>query len=116
MQQYVMWGNQFQNQMWIKFNRDIGSMSARIVNTRERENLVYEYINSMGTILPAANYSFGKNMSGLYGDHEAFKKHFVRYWRNALNFSREESEKLKDIFDGELSSQESCERDRKSVV
>jgi hypothetical protein len=45
---------------------------------------------------------------GLYSDYESFKKHFVRYWRNALDISRADSDKISEMFDDELTTQESC--------
>lgn len=45
---------------------------------------------------------------GLYSDYESFKKHFVRYWKNALDISRADLDEVRDIFDDEVSTQESC--------
>ncbi|MCM1499617.1 MAG: hypothetical protein NC124_14220 [Clostridium sp.] len=55
-------------------------------------------------------YGMQDNPMGLYSDYDSFKKHFVRYWKNALDLSREDSDAVKDIFDEEISTQESCKK------
>ncbi len=110
MQQYLIGGNQFQNRMWTKFNLDLTSASANMSNVRGREDLVYEYIRDIASLFQAMRYGLQNNPNpmGLYSDYESFKKHFVRYWMNALDISRADSDKIKDIFDDEVSTQESC--------
>lgn len=109
MQQYLMGGNQFQNYMWSKFNLDINSASANMSNVRGRENLVYEYIRDIRSLFQPTTYNVQDgNPMGFYSDHDSFKKHFVRYWKNALDISKEDLDEIRDIFDDELSSQKSC--------
>lgn len=107
MQQCFVGGNQFQNQMWIKFGIDVGSASANMLYVREKDDLIYEYIIDIASLFPAPRYGLGNPM-GLYSDYDSFKKHFARYWKNALDLSRGDMDKIRDIFDGEISSQESC--------
>lgn len=109
MQQYFMVGNQFQNQMWTKFQIDVRSTSAAMSNVRGREELVYNYINETSSLFQSVRYA-SDNPMGLYSDYEAFQKHFVRYWSNALDISKTDKDGLRDIFDEETSSQESCKR------
>ena len=108
MQQYVS-GNQFQIQMCTKFNMYVNTSLINMSSVRGRENLVYGYIRDIGSLfqLPQYNLKDGNPM-GFYSDYDSFKKHFVRYWKNALNISKEDLNDLKDIYDEEVSSQESC--------
>ena len=53
-------------------------------------------------------YGLQDDPMGLYSDYESFKKHFVRYWKNALDISRADLDEVRDIFDDVLSTQESC--------
>ena len=110
MQQYFITGNQFQNHMLAKFNLDITSASANMSNVRNRENLVYEYIRDIAFLFQPVRYGLQDNPNpmGLYSDYESFKKHFVRYWKNALDISRADLDEIKDIFDDEVSTQEQC--------
>ena len=110
MQQYFITGNQFQNNMLAKFNLDITSASANMSNVRDRENLVYEYIRDIASLFQPVRYGLQDNPNpmGLYSDYESFKKHFVRYWKNALDISRSDLDEIKDIFDDEVSTQEHC--------
>lgn len=108
MQQYVN-GNQFQIQVCTKFNMDVNSASINVPSVRGRENLVYEYIRDIGSLFQSPQYNLEDgNPMGLYSDYESFKKHFVRYWKNALDISKDDLNDLKDIFDEEVSSQKSC--------
>ena len=88
MQQYVS-GNQFQIQMCTKFNMDVNTSLINMSSVRGRENLVYGYIRDIGSLfqLPQYNLKDGNPM-GFYSDYD-------------LN-------DLKDIYDEEVSSQESC--------
>ncbi len=108
MQQYFIAGNQFQNHMWAKFNVDVSSASANMSNVRGKEKLVYEYVRDIASLFQPVRYSLQDNPMGLYSDYESFKKHFVRYWKNALDISRADLDELRDIFDEEVSSQENC--------
>ena len=107
MQQFFMAGNQFQNHMWAKFNLDITSASAKMSNVKGKENLVYEYVRDIASLFQPVRYG-SENPMGLYSDYDSFKKHFVRYWKNALDISRSDLDEIRDIFDEEMSSQESC--------
>ncbi len=108
MQQLFMAGNQFQNHMWTKFNLDITSVSANMSNVKGKEELVYEYVRDISSLFQPVRYGLQDNPMGLYSDYESFKKHFVRYWKNALDISRADLEEVRDIFDDEVSTQESC--------
>ena len=107
MQHYTIIGNQFQNQMSTKFSLDVNSASANMENVRGREALVYEYIIDIASLFQPVRYG-SENPMGLYSDYDSFKKHFVRYWKNALDISRSDLDEIRDIFDEEMSSQESC--------
>lgn len=108
MQKYVN-GNQFQIQMCTKFNMDVNSSSINMSSVRGRENLVYGYIRDIGSLFQPPQYNLKDgNPMGFYSGYDSFKKHFVRYWKNALNISKEDLNDLKDIYDEEVSSQESC--------
>lgn len=107
MQHYTIIGNQFQNQMSTKFSLDVNSASANMENVRGREALVYEYIRDIASLFQTVRYG-SENPMGLYSDYDSFKKHFVRYWKNALDISRSDLDEIRDIFDEEMSSQESC--------
>lgn len=109
MLQRVMIGNQFQTYMWAKFQKDFISPMAVMANVKGKEDLVFEYISDVATLFQPVKYG-GNNPLGLYSDYDSFKKRFVRYWSNALNISREDADKLGDIFDEEISSQESCKK------
>lgn len=108
MQQNFLPGNQFQNGMQVKFSVDVTSKLAVTSYVSGKEELVYGYIREIGTLFQPV-YGLD-NASGLYSVHGSFKKHFVKYWRNALDISREDSDKLGDIFDEEVVSQESCKK------
>lgn len=108
MQQYIITGNLYQNQMCTKFNLDVSSASANMSNVRGRENLVYEYIRDIASLFQPIRYGLQDNPMGIYSDYDTFKKHFVRYWKNALDISRADLDEIRDIFDEEMSSQESC--------
>ena len=108
MYQYSMIGNHFQTHMRTKFDLDVTSASANMSNVRGRENLVYEYIRDIASLFQPVRYGLQDNPMGLYSDYESFKKHFVRYWRNALDISRADLDEVRDIFDDVLSTQESC--------
>ncbi|MCM1237404.1 MAG: hypothetical protein NC489_45645 [Ruminococcus flavefaciens] len=108
MQQYFIAGNQFQNHMLAKFNLDITSASANMSNVRGKEDLVYGYVRDIASLFQPVRYGLQDNPMGLYSDYESFKKHFVRYWKNALDISKADLEEVRDVFDNEMSSQESC--------
>ena len=108
MQQYFITGNQFQSHMWMKFNLDINSASANMSNVRGKEKLVYEYVRDIASLFQPMRYGLQDNSMGLYSDYETFKKHFVRYWKNALDISRADLDEVRNIFDDVLSTQESC--------
>ena len=108
MQQLFMAGNQFQNHIWTKFNLDITSASANMSNVKGKEKLVYEYVRDISSLFQPVRYGLQDNPMGLYSDYESFKKHFVRYWRNTLDISRADSDKISEMFDDELTTQESC--------
>lgn len=108
MQQLFMAGNQFQNHIWTKFNFDITSASANMSNVKGKEKLVYEYVRDISSLFQPVRYGLQDNPMGLYSDYESFKKHFVRYWKNALDISRADLDEVRDIFDDEVSTQESC--------
>ena len=108
MYQYPIIGNHFQTHMRAKFDLDVTSASANMSNVRGREDLVYEYIRDIASLFQPVRYGLQDNPMGLYSDYESFKKHFVRYWRNALDISRADSDKISEMFDDELTTQESC--------
>lgn len=108
MYQYPIIGNHFQTHMRTKFDLDVTSASANMSNVRGREDLVYEYIRDIASLFQPVRYGLQDNPMGLYSDYESFKKHFVRYWRNALDISRADSDKISEMFDDELTTQESC--------
>ncbi len=108
MQQYFIAGNQFQIHMWAKFNVDVSSASANMSNVRGKEKLVYEYVRDIASLFQPVRYGLQDNPMGLYSDYDSFKKHFVRYWKNALDISRADLDELRDIFDEEVSNQENC--------
>ena len=109
MQQRTMIGNQFQTYMWAKFQKDFTSSMAVMANVKGKEDLVFEYISDMATLFQPVKYD-NNNPLGLYSDYSSFKKRFVRYWSNALDISKEDADKLRDIFEEEISSQESCKK------
>ena len=109
MQHYTIIGNQFQNQMSTKFSLDVNSASANMENVRGREALVYEYIRDIASLFQPVRYG-SENPMGLYSDYDSFKKHFVRYWKNALDISRSDLDEIRDIFEEEMDSQESCKK------
>lgn len=109
MQHYFMMGNQFQNQMWTKFELDVRSTSAAMSNVRGQEELVYNYIRDISSLFQPIRYA-SDNPMGLYSDYDSFQKHFVKYWSNALDISKANKDELRNIFDEETSSQESCKR------
>ncbi len=94
--------------MWAKFNFDVSSASANMSNVRGKEKLVYEYVRDIASLFQPVRYGLQDNPMGLYSDYDSFKKHFVRYWKNALDISRADLDELRDIFDEEVSSQENC--------
>lgn len=107
MQKGFIMGNQFQMYMGTKFNVDINSASVSMANVKGKENLVYEYINNMTSVFQMVNYG-GENPNGLYANFNVFKKDFVGYWRNVLGISKGDSEKIEDVFDDAITTQESC--------
>ncbi len=107
MQRSFIAGNQFQNFMKTKFDVDVNSASAMMSHVRGKEELVYEYIRNIASLFQPVSYGLDNPM-GLYSDYDSFKKHFVRYWRNALDISRADSDELRDIFDEAVSSQKNC--------
>lgn len=108
-------GNQFQSYMQAKFNADLNSTLKVISHVRGKEALVYGYISEIADLFQPVNYVLG-NPSGLYSDYESFSRHFVKYWRNALDIPREDSDELKDIFDEGVSSQKICKNGDASSV
>lgn len=108
MQQHIIIGNRFQTHMQSQFDVDINSTSVSMSKVKGRENYVYGYIIDMAHLFQPVKYGLQANPSGLYANYDTFKKHFVRYWRNALGIPTVDSDKLRDIFDSEVSSQESC--------
>ena len=92
-------GNHFQTHMRAKFDLDVTSASANMSNVRGREDLVYEYIRDIASLFQPVRYGLQDNPMGLYSDYESFKKHLVRYWRNALDISRADSDKISEMFD-----------------
>lgn len=107
MQKSFIAGNQFQSFMQAKFDNDLNSSLAIISHIRGKEELVYEYIRDIASLFQSVKYGLD-NPIGLYSDYDSYKKHFVKYWRNALDISRADSDELKDIFDEEVSGQENC--------
>lgn len=107
MQQGVIFGNSFQRYMGAKFGVDIYSTSAVMANVRGKENLVYDYINNMSSVFQSVKYG-SENPIGLYADCNSFKKDFMRYWKNALDISRDDLGELEDIFDDAITTQENC--------
>ena len=110
MQQGIIFGNAFQRHMGAKFGVDMYSTSAIMANVRGKENLVYEYINNMASAFQSVKYGIQENPNGLYADYNSFKKGFVRYWKNALDISKDDLEKLEDIFEDAITTQESCKK------
>ncbi len=115
MQQFYIPGNQFQNYMLAKFNVDVYSTMKIISHVRGKEDLVHGYICEIGTLFQPANYN-AENPAGLYSDYDSFRKHFVKYWRNALGLPREDSDELQGIFDEEISSQTACKNRAEASV
>lgn len=107
MQQGVIFGNAFQRYMGAKFGVDIYSTSAVMANVRAKENLVYDYINNMSSVFQSVKYG-SENPNELYADCNSFKKDFMKYWKNALDISRDDLGELEDIFDDAITTQESC--------
>lgn len=107
MKQCFVSGNQFQNQMWTKLELDVRSESAHMSNVRGKEDLIYGYIRDIGSLFQPTRYGLDNPM-GLYSDYDTFKKHFVKYWKNALDLSRDDMDEIRNIFDEEMSSQDSC--------
>lgn len=114
MQQGVVFGNAFQRYVSAKFGVDMNSASAAMANVRGKESLVYEYINNMSSIFQPVKYG-SENPNGLYADYNLFKRDFVRYWKNALDISRDDLGELEDIFDDAVTTQESC-RNRATIA
>ena len=108
MQQFFIAGNQFQTHMLAQFNKDVNSAAANMSNVRGKEDLVYDYIRDIFSLFQPVDYRRMENPSGFYADHDSFRKHFVRYWKRALDISKADLDKISDIFDDELSTQESC--------
>ena len=108
-------GNQFQSYMQAKFNADLTSALEIISHVRGKESLVYGYIREIADLFRPVKYGLD-NPFGLYSDYESFRRHFVKYWRNALDIPREDSDELRDIFDEEVSSQKSCKNGDASSV
>lgn len=106
--QNIFTTNPFQNQMCIKFNLDINTAAAIMANVRGRENLVYDYIRDIASLFQPIRYGLQENPMGLYSDYDTFLKHFVKYWKNALDIFRAELDEIRDIFEEEMSNQESC--------
>lgn len=94
--------------MLTQFNVDVNSESAGMLNVRGKEKLIYDYIRDIFSLFQPVDYSRMENPFGFYANHDSFKKHFVRYWKNALDISKADLDEIRDIFDGELSNQESC--------
>lgn len=78
------------------------SASAHISSIREKEVLIYEYIRDIGSLFQPMRYSLDNPM-GLYSDYNFFKKHFVKFWKNALDLCRDDMDDIRDIFDEEMS-------------
>ena len=93
------------------FNGDILSNSASMSNVRGKENLVYEYINKMGScIQQPLRFDVNGNPSGLYADYSNFKDYFVKYWRRALDIARTDKQQLEEILDEAVISQEQSKK------
>lgn len=87
---------EFQERMKSKFNSDLFSKKAIVQNITGREDLVKGYITDLYNAVDVGVY--------LCADYEEFRKHFVKYWRQALDIPRENISELKEIFDEELVS------------
>lgn len=82
----------------------------KMSNVRRKEKLVHGYVMDIATLFQPVRYGLQDDPMGLYSDYESFKKHFVRYWKNALDISKADLDEIKDIFDEEISNQENCKR------
>ena len=107
MQKGFIMGNQFQSFMQAKFDVDLNSELAIMSHIRGKEGLVYGYIRDIAVLFQPVRYG-SDNAMGLYSNYETYKKHFIKYWRNAIGISRAESDELGNIFDEEVSKQENC--------
>lgn len=107
MQKYFIAGNQFQSFMQAKFEVDLNSELAIMSHVKGKEELVYGYIRDIATLFQPVRYDLDNPM-GLYSDYDSYKKHFLKYWKNALGISRAESDEIGNIFDEEVSQQENC--------
>lgn len=107
MQKSFIVGNQFQSFMQVKFDVDLNSELAIMSHIKGNEELVYGYIRDIAVLFQPIRYGLDNPM-GLYSDYNSYRKHFIKYWRNAIGISREESDKLGNIFDEEVSKQENC--------
>lgn len=56
---------------------------------------VYEYVRDIASLFQPMRYGLQDNPMGLYSDYESFKKHFVRYWKNALDISRADLDEVR---------------------
>ena len=109
--QHITTGSQFQMQVGTIFNGDILSNSASMSNVRGKENLVYEYINKMGScIQQSMRFDVNGNPSRLYADYSNFKDNFVQYWRRALDIARTDKQQLEEILDEAVISQEQSKK------
>ena len=107
MQKGFIMGNQFQSFMQAKFDVDFNSELAIMSHIKGKEGLVYGYIRDIAVLFQPVRYG-SDNAMGLYSNYETYKKHFIKYWRNAIGISRAESDELGNIFDEEVSKQENC--------
>ena len=107
MQKGFIVGNQFQSFMQAKFDVDLNSELAIMSHIKGKEGLVYGYIRDIAVLFQPVRYG-SDNAMGLYSDYDTYKKHFIKYWRNAIGISRAESDELGNIFDEEVSKQENC--------
>lgn len=90
---------QFQVRMRTKLSYDLLSTKAIMQNVIGREDLVKEYIIDLGNVIVPFDYD---SQTLAAANYEEFRKHFVKFWRQALDIPRDSINELKDIFDDEL--------------
>lgn len=98
-------GNGYQSYLASLFEKDILSGIGRVKLIRGKEAIVYNYIETLSSIMSTQQLSSNKNPQGIYANYSNYKKCFVNYWRDALNISRADSNELEKIFDDSIISQ-----------
>lgn len=105
----------FQERMRSKLNSDFLSKKAIMQNVTGREDMVKKFILDLyGNDL----VEFKCDKVGVYlsANYDEYKKHFIKFWRQALDISRDNIGELNDIFDEELVAFEKCKDYEWAVV